>query len=285
MSKGLAMPGVSLLDGAAQMLQLLMQPDAIRELRLQTGVRTFDVIVAPRRGQLVVVGAENGSGKSTYLLCLLLAAARRGVKCGLFSIEDTSLLLRARILGLLSGVNPVRILDGKVSADDMQAIRDGVKRDAETPLWFVEGESNADTIAAQIQEMAQNGVQLVVVDYLQTLSGTQGQDRRNEMRVAVQRLARIAREHRICLVLASQVVRPSTREVGNEPNRHWLKEAGDIADAADKIVMLWREQANAHADTNLKLCKDKDGRHIGRTWQMYFDGNTGWLRDRVVTHG
>lgn len=278
------MPGIQLLDGAAQMLQLLSQPNAIRELRLETGVKTFDSIVAPRRGQLVVLGAENGSGKSTYLLCLLLAAARNGVKCGLFSIEDTGLLLRARILGLLSGVNPVRILDGAVSADDLEQIGQGVRRDADTPLWFVEGVSDSNVIAAQIVEMAQAGAQLVVVDYLQTLSGTQGQDRRNEMRIAVQKLAHIAREQRICLVLVSQVIRPQTREVGNEPNRHWLKEAGDIADAADKILMIWRDQAGG-GPTQLKLCKDKDGRHIGRKWEMWFDQSTGWLRDTEVSSG
>lgn len=281
-----AMPGIQLLDGAAQMLQLLSQPNAIHELRLETGVRTFDSIVAPRRGQLVVVGAENGSGKSTYLLCLLLAAARNGVRCGLFSIEDTGLLLRARILGLLSGVNPVQILDGKITEDDFDHIGASVRRDADTPLWFVEGVSDSNVIAGQIVEMAQAGAQLVVVDYLQTLSGTQGQDRRNEMRVAVQKLAHVAREQRICLVLASQVIRPQTREVGNEPNRHWLKEAGDIADAADKILMIWREQSNEHGNTQLKLCKDKDGRHIGLKWEMWFDQNTGWLRDvETMSHG
>lgn len=272
--------GIQLLDGAAQMLGILSKPGAIKELRIQTGQRVFDSVVAPRRGQLVVLGAENGSGKSTFLLGLLLSAARQGVRSGLFSIEDTDLLLRARLLGLMSNVNPVRILDGDPTADDMAQIQAAVREHADTPLWFVEGQSSTASIAEQIGQMADDGVQLIAVDYLQQLSGTRAQDRRNEIRLAVQQLAHIARERRICLVLASQVIRPQSREVGTEPNRHWLKEAGDIADAADKVVMLWREQDNTHAPTHVKLCKDKDGRHVGQKWDLNFDRNSGWLLEQ-----
>lgn len=269
-------PGTSLSDGIKQLLGLLKRPDVLRQMQARTGMSMFDRHVAPRRGQLVILGGENGSGKSSMAMQLMLSAARNGERGAIFSTEDVGILLRARLLGMAAGVNPSRILDNEISPEsDWPRIGKCAHECKDLPLSFFEGESSVDAMLETMQQLAACETRFVCVDYLQNLNGPAAQDRRNEIRRIVQKLALFARKERMCLILVSQVVRPQSRSVGAEPNRHWLKEAGDIADAADKIVLMWREQDGSQKPTNIKLDKDKDGRAIGKRWSLHFSGQTG----------
>lgn len=262
-------------DANAQLLALLARPDVIKAMSASSGLPYWDRYVGMSRGQFVVLGGEQGSGKSSYLLALLLGAARRGERVSLLSVEDVSIRLRARLLGAQAGVDPYRLMTANLSRDDMaktqKAAMDAVASDLQ--FWFHEGTNRMDDVRAILAAEAEAGTRFIGIDYLQALRNPSARDRRNEVLTIAQEIAHYCRAHSIVCICVSQLVRPESRNVGVRPTRHWLKEASDIADAADKIVLVWRRQDGHGTPTNVVLDKDKDGAHIGQRWALAYDAD------------
>lgn len=271
------LPTVTCAQVAAEMLWRLEHPEEFERLRVRTGLKQLDYSVNPLRGELVLIGAENGAGKSTFVNTLCLEAAKSSKRVLLFSLEDSKVELQARMLGLTAQLPPCQVLRNTVSKDQIARAKERVLAYRDMPFRIARNERDFGDILDTIGALAEaDGLDVVVVDYLQALDGFSGsQDRRNQVREMVQGLQKVAREHEVLLVLVSQVVRPDSRKVGEEPTRHWLKEASDIADAADKILILWRDQSGAHAPTHIKCDKDKSGLASGWRARLDFDATCG----------
>ena len=261
----------SLNAGNTQLLTLLANPHLLTEMRAPTGLPYWDRYVGPTRGQFIVIGGEQGSGKSSYLLALLLSAARRQEPAALVSIEDVSIRLRARLLGVQARIDPIRLMRSELREGDMGRVRKAVLDHSAVDFAFYEGESRMDRVREILAYEAEIGTRYVGIDYLQALRDPGSQDRRNEVLNLAQEIAHFCRAHSMVALCVSQLVRPESRKVGVRPTRHWLKEASDIADAADKIVLVWREQDGSNTPTNVVLDKDKDGACPGQRWALQYD--------------
>lgn len=71
----------------------------------------------------------------------------------------------------------------------------------------------------------------------------------------------------VALVIVSQLSRPKDKGEGYEPNKHDLKESGDLENGAEYVVLLWRSKDHDFAPVHLKLAKSKNG-GIGNVWFM-----------------
>jgi len=247
---------------------------------LFTGDESADKYVRPIPGCLVVLGAEQGSGKSTLALQWILGRSRRGPALYI-SAEDSSKVVNGRLASMIGGVDLVGYLYGEAPSDPQQIyMGEQAAHEIAQRELAIAHTSQADEVARLL--MACPAGTLVAVDYLQALQGVESQDRRNEIRSLLASLTRIARGRELCLIAISQLVRPSNREIGTEPNRHWVKEASDIADAADRIVMVHRDQSGEsdNAPTHVKLDKCKDG-FSGKRWRYYKHPRRGALIPEV----
>jgi replicative DNA helicase len=242
---------------------------------ISLGLRRLKAAVGPLfPGAVMVVGAQTGTGKSSFGAEMMLAAADDGTPCGYVSMEDHVLVFVSRWIGGFSGVSARSLHRG----EQLAQAEAGVVRFGE-----YEGRIHSDVrigdtehgVMAAMSVMARKGVKLIVIDYIGEIQASvHQQDRRNELRWIVKRLKAHALRLGVALVLISQLSRPKVKPTTSEgegdkyePGKHDLKEAGDIENAADFVVLLWRKTDHDFEPINVKLAKSKIG-GTGARWLM-----------------
>jgi replicative DNA helicase len=222
-------------------------------------------------GSLTIVGAQTSVGKSTICLETILAACARNVRAGYISREDPDDIVGSRILAAESGVSSRSILTGQALEHDMHKLSVGVARVANYgDRLLVDNDCGGDEIGvmAAMSRMAARGVKLVVVDYLQNISGAdKKQDRRNEIRLMCTHLKSHAKRLGMALILVSQLSRPQKGKENNEPTKHDLRETGDLEAAAEVILLLWRKVESDKAAVHVRVAKCKWG-GLGQVFAM-----------------
>jgi replicative DNA helicase len=251
-----------------------------RTLRVHPGLSRFEDAVGPLPvGSMTVIGAQNNVGKSSLALEMVAGTATRDVVSGYASFEDPPTLIGARLLSMFSGVSAKLIERQQLDRDRdwprlskafTQLERAGDKFLISSQV----GGTHLDACAVMTR-MAQRGAKMVIVDYLQAIEYAGGSDdRRNEMRKVASALKKHAARVGVALVLLSQLSRPPKGQENREPTKHDLKESGDIEDAAENVIVMWRHEESDVAPVRMKLAKGKSG-GIGAMWTMQRDQRTG----------
>ena len=218
-------------------------------------------------GMVIVVGGATGVGKSSLALEMALAAPKDGTKSGLISVEDTLFTTTTRILAGLSGATARALHHGREVALAERAIAEFRELDGGFYMSECIGGTEQDVIAC-MAVMAQQGVRLVVVDYIGEIEASvRQQDRRNEIRWLMKRLKTAALRLGMALVIVSQLGRPKDKEPSHKPTKYDLKEAGDLENSAEYIVLLWREKEHDYEPVHVELAKSKVG-GTGMHWLM-----------------
>lgn len=190
------------------------------------------------RGELMVVAGRNSNGKTSLALCMALNASLAGVPVGIFSLEMTNLQLTTRLTSLLTGINGEAIKRGQLSTEEWDKF---VAVNDQAPIYFDKRRStDSDAVMANIKGMvAQLGVQVVVIDYLQLLRGKE-RERLQQIGGIAHRLEALSKQLGITIILLSQLRRNAPSDP--VPKLEELKESGDIADASDSIYLVYRPE-------------------------------------------
>ena len=192
------------------------------------------------KSDLTIVAGETSQGKTSLALSMAAHAAR---PAAYYSLEMRSEQLAARLLAMDTGV-PVRDLQGRpLPAPALQRVEQGVERLGGLPLLFDDRcTSNLDTITASIRAMhARHGIEGVVIDYLQILTVNRAEaNKEQQMAEAARRLKNLARELGIWVVALSQLNRDTP---GTPPVLARLRDSGQIAEAADVVMLIYRPEA------------------------------------------
>lgn len=210
-------------------------------------------------GQLIVVGGRPGSGKTVFGLdTARYNAVARGKKTAVFSMEMSKQELMDRMLAAHCQVGYSHIRHGTLSDNDWARIAQRSEAFRDAPLW-VDDSANltpADLKAKARQLQASQGLDLVIVDYLQLMSsGARAQSRETEISAMSRQMKLMAKELGVPVVLLSQLNRkPDSRE-GGRPMVSDLRESGGIENDADVIILVHREEIldpeSEHAGTAL----------------------------------
>jgi replicative DNA helicase len=229
-------------------------------------------------GSMTVIAADTNVGKTSYALELLAATARDGTTVGFVSCEDPEDIVESRMLASFSpSLSSRELQNGTVRSHqfaDMELAM-GLKSEAlgnRMLFSFPVGGTEFDVCGAMAR-MAASGCKVVVVDYIQCVeSSKRQQDRRNEIRWTSSMLKAHAKRLGIALILLSQLTMPANGEAAREPTKHDLKESRDLANAAEWVVVLWRDDDNDASAIHCKLAKSKNG-NVGARWQIARNGN------------
>jgi replicative DNA helicase len=233
-------------DTADYISELLRAKDGLTGIT--TGFLDLDRLLHGwQPGALNVVAARPSMGKSAFALQAAYAAARSGKKVAVFSLEMPSRDLALRIVCGETRISLERVRRGAVSQRDHQRLADGLATFAETPMWFNDlSDLTLNEIRTKVRaQFAREGVDLLVVDYLQLLSGGRGEDRGENRQQEVSIMSRgfkmLARELGIPVVVLSQL----SRQVESRPNKRPilsdLRESGAIEQDADVVMFLYRD--------------------------------------------
>jgi len=214
---------------------------------LETGLGDLDRYLAGLKpGQVVVIAARPGGGKTSLALNLAVHVTREYGPALFFSLEMTRAELADRMLALGSGVPVSRINKGRLETEHIDAIAAQAASDgiAGLPLWVDDDPTiGADRmLSTSRRAVRRHSTRLIVVDYLQLIAPENPRDNRTQqVGLLARRMKKLARECGVPLLLLSQLNREVESRSSGEPMLADLRESGEIEQHADAVVMLWPE--------------------------------------------
>ena len=199
-----------------------------------------------QRADLVILGARPSMGKSTLAVNMAVNAARTGQVCGLFSLEMTREQLAMRILASEAGVDSHRLRLGLYTHQEEGHIIDSIGRLSELPVFIDDTPYQGMVeLRGKAKRLAQEqGLDLLVVDYLQLVQGKQrwGQSNRvQEISEISRELKALAGDLRVALVACSQLNRQLENRPNSRPRLADLRDSGSIEQDADVVLFIHRE--------------------------------------------
>ena len=238
-----------------------------------TGFAKLDEKGGLHPSDLVIVAGESSQGKTSFANALVLNAIQKGSKVAFYSMEMTRIQLAARLAAMISGVSSSDLLYSSTLAEwQLSNFDDAVGAMSKYSLYFDDkSTSNIEGILSSIRSMKRKyDIDGVVVDYLQILNvNSKNNNKEQAMADAARRLKNIAKDLNIWVVALSQLNRDSQNPV---PNLNRLRDSGQIAEAADMVMFVYRPEYYGRSfpepfeneDVNGKAMIDvAKGRNIG----------------------
>lgn len=211
----------------------------------KTGMEKFDEKGGLQPSDLIIVAGETSQGKTSLALTMTRHAIESGAKAAFYSMEMTKEQLTARLLSAKTNIPANNILYSSSLAPSELRIIDEArgKLPGENLFFDDKSTSNIDSILTSIRMMKmQHGIDGAVVDYLQILNVNDRNtsfSREQAMGDAARRLKNLAKELNIWIIALSQLSRDSTCP---EPNLNRLRDSGQIGEAADVVMLVYRPE-------------------------------------------
>jgi replicative DNA helicase len=217
---------------------------------IETGFEDLDSMTSGLQpGELVVVAARPSLGKTALALNIAAHASIKHHKTvGLFSLEMSKESLVIRLLCAESETDSHRLRSGFSNREDWNKLTRALGRLGDAPLLI------EDTPALSIMQIRakarrlkmEKGLDLMIVDYLQLVSG-QGrfENRTQEVSYISRGLKSIAKELKVPVLALSQLSRAPEQRPGQRPQLSDLRESGSIEQDADVVIFLFRERKAA----------------------------------------
>jgi replicative DNA helicase len=233
-----------------------------------------------QNSDLIILAARPSVGKTAFALNLARNAALHPSKptpVAVFSLEMSSSQLVQRILSAESEIWLEKIARGKMEEHEMQQLyKKGIQRLSQAPIFI------DDTAALNIFELrakcrrlkSKHGVGLIIIDYLQLMSGSsenRNTNREQEISTISRNLKGLAKELQVPIIALSQLSREvEKRKEGNKiPQLSDLRESGAIEQDADMVMFLYRPEyyditANEFGESNkgethVRIAKHRNG--------------------------
>jgi replicative DNA helicase len=208
-----------------------------------TGFKTLNKATGGlQKGNLIIVAGSTSNGKSSLAIALTETAARQGHGVAFYSLEMTAKEIASRHLAMNSGVPSKDILYSKLEPEYIELLDKGANRLHDLPIYFDDNStSNIDQIIASIRSMkSKYDITGAVVDYLQILNVNQSSTNKEQvMGDVARRLKNLAKELNIWVIALSQLNRDNLNPV---PNLNRLRDSGQIAEAADIVMFVYRPE-------------------------------------------
>ena len=215
--------------------------------RCKTGFADLDRVlsgIAP--ASLVVVGARPAMGKTAFALSIAANMARDAQNVIVFSLEMSREEISERLMAADARVDTSRMRNGELEAEDWRRITLAAGRLGSAPIWV---DDNPGLTVTEIRAKArrlhqrQGGLGLIVVDYLQLLSGrADAENRQVEVAEMSRSLKLLARELNTPVLALSQLSRNLEQRADKRPMLADLRESGSIEQDADVVMFIYRDE-------------------------------------------
>lgn len=214
---------------------------------IASGFRELDAKTSGfQKGDMVLVAARPSMGKTTFALNIAeYAALREGKKIAIFSLEMSKEQLAYKLLCSEAHIDMLNLRTGNLEDKDWESIAR-----ASGPLAAAEIFID-DTAGISIMEMRskcrrlkmEHGIDMIVVDYLQLMSGGKGSENRQQEVSEISRSIKALAKEMECPVIAlSQLSRAPEARTDHRPMLSDLRESGSIEQDADIVMFLYRDE-------------------------------------------
>jgi len=230
---------------------------------LSTGLIDLDSKIGGLHpSDLVILAARPSMGKSSLACNIAFDVARnyawepqpdgskktvRGGVVAFFSLEMAAEQLAMRLLAEASGVSGDRLRKGEIDASEFGRVRDAALEIQEAPLYIdATGGISMAKLAARARRLKRMvGLDLLIVDYLQLITGGDGMGRNDnrvqEVSMITQSLKSLAKELSIPVIALAQLSRQVENREDKKPQLSDLRESGSIEQDADMVMFIYRE--------------------------------------------
>lgn len=224
-----------------------------------SGLDRFLTILGP--GELVIIASRPGVGKSALATNILTNVSVKQQKSALMvSLEMSGREVVSRIIGSMENINTMAFKTGRFDIsgvpNDLERIENAEKKLKQSKLIIDDrGTLNVPQLKALARKVkAKNGLDLIIVDYLQLMQGHG--NTRNEIIGSITRgLKQLSKDLHVPVVALSQMRRrrqvESTDEDKTFPELDELRESGNIEQDADKVLFISREEGARKAIINI----------------------------------
>jgi replicative DNA helicase len=229
-----------------------------------------------QRSDLVIIAARPSMGKTAFVMNIAENAAIEDQQVvGVFSLEMSREALLMRLLCSQARVDAHKMRTGSLWQDDTKRVVKAMEQLAHAPIFI------DDTPGISLSEMrakarrlkqSQGRLDLIIVDYLQLMSGggKRFENRTQEVSAISRGLKALAKEMQVPVIALSQLSRaPESRGGDHRPQLADLRESGSIEQDADLVMFIFREEVYKQDDPELQgraeiiIAKQRNG-PIGR---------------------
>ena len=196
-----------------------------------------------RNSSLNILAGRPGMGKTSLALQMAVSSAMALNPTMFFSLEMSKEQIVTKILSSTARVDFHGFDTGRLLPGDWERVEATAKILKECPLWIDDttGLTTEDMMTKSVDIKAEHGLGLVVVDYLQIMKPPKSFGRTQEVGAIAQGLKDIALELDIPVLALAQLNRDVDNRTDKRPHLSDLRESGNIEQAADLVMMVYRE--------------------------------------------
>jgi replicative DNA helicase len=234
---------------------------------VSTGFPDLDQMVGGlRAGQLVVVAARPGVGKSALALNIAQAVAEAAGPALFVSLEMSHLEQTERVIGYESGIGSSRLQKAELTRDDRTNLFDAINSVANIPLMFLDNAFDLESITNKCRAIhGKRGLKLIVADYLQLceVNGIPESQRERAVAKMSRTFKRLAQELQLPVIALSQLNRDVEKRQSKRPMLSDLRESGAIEQDANVVLFLHRpdmyDADDRPGETEVIVGKNRNG--------------------------
>ena len=220
-----------------------------------------DILGGLEGGDMIVIGARPGVGKSAFVTQVTTSLARSGKRVGFYNLEMQEKQIYERFVVAESGIGLTRLRRAvRFLGDEEERFRRANEvLEKEDRIVITTGSKAMSEIRSESRHM---GYDVIVIDYLQLLRAdkTYRGNRYAEVGAISKAIKALAMELNIPVIALSQLNRVSEARDTKEPTMSELREAGDIEQDASVILLMWNLSRNDPSRKGIKVEKQRQGR-------------------------
>ena len=267
---------VSSLENLAESLTGVMEnfedihKDGSKVRGIPTGFYQLDRMTnGLQRSDLILIAARPSVGKTSLAMNIVSnAAIEGGAKCAVFSLEMSKAQLAQRMLCSVANVDMSRALHGELTESDWTKLWKAHKKLSECKIYVDDSSLNRPSeILSKCRKLKrEKGLDLIMIDYLQLMTGDSKSDnRQTEVSDISRRMKILAKEINVPVILLSQLSRAVEQRQNKLPVLSDLRESGAIEQDADMVIFIHRpDKDNAATEDVTK----REGREQPKDYQV-----------------
>lgn len=246
--------------------------DPSKRLRgLSTGfTKLDDMTTGFQPAELIIIAARPSMGKTALALNIAQhVAVKLSKPVAFFSLEMSKESLLSRLLCGIARVDSHRFRGGFLNQEERRRLSGALNQLVQSPLYIDDaaGTGVMELHAKCRRQRHEHGLSLVVIDYMQLMTGKGKSENRNQEISAISRgLKQLAKELDVPVIALSQLSRaPEVRTGDHRPQLSDLRESGSIEQDADVVAFIFREEVykpdreDLHGLAEVLVSKQRNG--------------------------
>ena len=233
-------------DYYARVDQLSQRTDEI--FGVPTGFNDIDRLLGGlQKSDLLIIAGRPGMGKTGFMLSVAKNAAQKHKKhVAVFSLEMANEQLVQRLIAQQTGIDTQRLRTGKLQDNEWGKFNEAIEILGDTQIWLDDTPAITPlSLRTKCRRLhMEHQLDLIIVDYLQLMSGDLRTDNRvQEVSYISRNLKVLARELNVPVLVGAQLSRAVEQRVDKRPVLSDLRESGSLEQDADIVMFIHRPDA------------------------------------------